>query len=215
MDLFFPLLTASLVFTVICLYYLDKSPRDYYNLQHNLPFPKSDLYSNGSVSVKGRNNIDLVHDGTNSTGCSTFDFERSFFPTNRHSLPPLLYSFPGSGNTWSRLIIDFAGGIYSGSVYYDSDLVKILPGEKFCSKRVSIIKAHPNIQSYKILSSQQLPDKCTKDGIKVFDRAVFLVRNPYESIWSEFQRRRSGKHAGELFEEKLSKRFLFVQVHKK
>ena len=63
----------------------------------------------------------------------------------------MLYSFPGSGNTWVRLLIDWATGIYSGSFYLDKTLLPILPGEIKCDRSVSVIKVHPTLQSYKQL----------------------------------------------------------------
>jgi hypothetical protein len=37
---------------------------------------------------------------------------------------PLVFltSFPGSGNTWTRLLIEDVTGFYSGSVYFDQSL---------------------------------------------------------------------------------------------
>jgi hypothetical protein len=80
---------------------------------------------------------------------------RRFLVINNNSinqwLPPLLYSFPGSGNTWVRLLIDWSTGVYSGSFYFDKSLLSILPGEIKCDRSVSVIKVHPNLQSYKQL----------------------------------------------------------------
>ena len=80
---------------------------------------------------------------------------RRFLAINNNSIeqwsPPLLYSFPGSGNTWVRLLIDWATGIYSGSFYLDKTLIPILPGEIKCDRSVSVIKVHPTLQSYKQL----------------------------------------------------------------
>lgn len=42
--------------------------------------------------------------------------------------PPLLYSIPGSGNTWTRLLIDHVVGHHSGSVFCDNKLADGLPG---------------------------------------------------------------------------------------
>jgi len=50
--------------------------------------------------------------------------------------PPMLLSFPGSGNTWLRILIDCATGIYTGSIYSDTTLYDSLPGEKFCDYSV-------------------------------------------------------------------------------
>lgn len=65
--------------------------------------------------------------------------------------PPLLYSFPGSGNTWVRLLIDWSTGVYSGSFYLDKTLIPILPGEIKCDRSVSVIKVHPTLQSFQQL----------------------------------------------------------------
>lgn len=54
--------------------------------------------------------------------------------------PPLLYSFPGSGNTWVRLLIELSTGIYTGSVYDDHALREMLPGEGACDDTVSVVK---------------------------------------------------------------------------
>ena len=40
-----------------------------------------------------------------------------------------LASFPGSGNTWTRLLLEHASGYYTGSVYDDVDLMRLLPAE--------------------------------------------------------------------------------------
>ncbi len=56
-------------------------------------------------------------------------YQRSF--NNILKKPALLYSFPGSGNTWLRLLIEYGTGIYSGSVYTDEELKSILPGKLF------------------------------------------------------------------------------------
>ena len=40
--------------------------------------------------------------------------KRSFWKLGEERLPPVLYTFPGSGNTWCRLLIEYGTGIYSG-----------------------------------------------------------------------------------------------------
>jgi hypothetical protein len=77
-----------------------------------------------------------------------FGNRRFYFETER-SLPPIFYTFPGSGNTWGRLLIEYSTGIYTGSIYNDKSLYEIMPGEYTCSWRVSVIKAHPHTHGYK------------------------------------------------------------------
>ena len=42
-------------------------------------------------------------------------------------------------------------------------------------------------------------NKCAKGMIRGFKRAVFLVRNPYDSIWSEYQRKVARSHVGGVY----------------
>ena len=43
------------------------------------------------------------------------------------------------------------------------------------------------------------PDKCKTGGIPYFERAVLLIRDPFDSIWSEFQRRVTKSHVEGIF----------------
>ena len=196
----FVLLTGAYVY--IALFCLDSLFRWIFfvkdNTYHNADLQKLEVTLNNSAQ-----NLRLPTFKT----CFELYRERTFlmdYVSSSHT-PPLLYSFPGSGSTWCRLLIDFASGIYSGSVYDDSALFRVLPGEKMCNKMVSVIKAHPHIQTFKILSSGNLlPKKCTTGNITHFNRAIFLVRNPYHAIWSEYQRRMSGSHVGWITKANLN-----------
>jgi hypothetical protein len=82
------------------------------------------------------------------------------------ALPPILYSFPGrwvskfiqqfslsfivkstifmftgSGNTWTRLLIDFSTGIYTGTILAKPKSKPNdgkLPGQGFCTQKVTV-----------------------------------------------------------------------------
>eukprot|EP00755_Sulcionema_specki_P020617 Sspe_Gene.72395::Locus_43198_Transcript_1_1_Confidence_1.000_Length_3165::g.72395::m.72395 len=69
---------------------------------------------------------------------------RNFLPADKEDDPPIFWSFPGSGNTWIRFLIEQATGIYTGSVYRDLDIIKIMPGELRCDRSVVAVKGHPN-----------------------------------------------------------------------
>lgn len=56
-------------------------------------------------------------------------------------IPPLISSLPGSGNSWSRLLIEYSTGYYTGSIYGDKSLIDIFPGEPYCGRKW--FKAHP------------------------------------------------------------------------
>ncbi|XP_059622700.1 WSCD family member AGAP003962 [Phlebotomus argentipes] len=97
-----------------------------------------------------------------------------------HGKVVALASFPGSGNTWLRYLLQQATGILTGSVYKDYGLMKSgFPAESVRNSSVLVVKTHEH-------------------GPKVwqnFDRAILLVRDPQKAILAEFNRQ-SGGHVG-------------------
>jgi len=97
--------------------------------------------------------------------------------------PVSLSSFPGSGNTWARYLIEEYTGYYTGSVYHDGKLYRGgFKGEKeeWREGRVVITKTHTFRPEYDPLTD-----------------AVILIRNPYDCFLSEFNRITSGSdHTG-------------------
>ncbi|XP_060575744.1 sialate:O-sulfotransferase 1-like [Ruditapes philippinarum] len=93
-----------------------------------------------------------------------------------------LASYPGSGNTWTRQLIETATGYYTGSIYTDWNFV----GSKECPMRrkIFIVKTH-----LKSNSSIGHPD-CAKMAISQlnFSSAICILRNPYNAIAAEFNR---------------------------
>ena len=61
----------------------------------------------------------------------------------------VLWSLPGSGNTWARLLLEHATGVLTGSMYHDGTLAHALPGEmewvgdEASCRRFSAVKVHP------------------------------------------------------------------------
>ncbi|KAK9719381.1 hypothetical protein QE152_g22685 [Popillia japonica] len=94
--------------------------------------------------------------------------------------PVALASFPGSGNTWLRYLLQQATGIYTGSVYKDYGLLKNgFPAESVINGSVLVVKTH----EYGPLAR------------KPFSKAILLVRAPAPAIQAEFNRQ-SGGHIG-------------------
>ncbi|XP_041471283.1 WSC domain-containing protein 1-like [Lytechinus variegatus] len=88
-----------------------------------------------------------------------------------HSYPlTALASFPGSGNTWVRYLLERASGFYTGSVYYDKGLYnggfKGEP-EKPEKGTTLIVKTH---------------EMRRRKSYKMFEKAVLIVRNPYDCL---------------------------------
>ncbi|XP_037078836.1 WSC domain-containing protein 1-like [Pollicipes pollicipes] len=98
-----------------------------------------------------------------------------------HSLLPMaLASFPGSGNTWTRYLIEAATGVFTGSVYRDQGLMsKGFYGEfeaQSCGCTL-LMKTHGYT-----LGSTPSPKQRLVEVARHGRRAVLLVRNPYEAF---------------------------------
>ncbi|KAH8411205.1 hypothetical protein KR215_000297 [Drosophila sulfurigaster] len=91
-----------------------------------------------------------------------------------------LASFPGSGNTWLRYLLQQATGILTGSIYKDYGLLKTgFPAENVCNSSVLLVKTH----------------EWGSKAWAPFSKAILLVRDPEKAIIAEFNRQ-SGGHIG-------------------
>ncbi|KAK7088832.1 WSCD family member CG9164-like [Littorina saxatilis] len=114
---------------------------------------------------------------TNSLGSTPCKRNLSF-----SSVPlPLtaLASVQGSGNTWVRHLLHQLTGIYTGSVYSDRQTVsRGFLGEGVRDGTVVAIKTHRVEKEHP------------------YDRAILIIRNPYDAIFAEFNRQGSRSHVG-------------------
>ena len=88
-------------------------------------------------------------------------------------IPAMLVSFPGSGNSWVRQLLESTTGIYTGS-YGDCDLNYIktgMLGEGITSQSVIAVKFHWG-------PFPRWP----------FKKVIYIIRNPYDAIVAEYQR---------------------------
>ncbi|KAK6181148.1 hypothetical protein SNE40_009073 [Patella caerulea] len=96
--------------------------------------------------------------------------------------PPLpltaLASYPGSGNSWTRHLLQKSTGIYTGSVGRERFMINNgYRGEGVKNGSVIVIKTHRS-----------------RNQSEVFERAVLLMRNPFEAHWSYFNLMSSRSH---------------------
>ncbi|CAH1118724.1 unnamed protein product [Phaedon cochleariae] len=141
-----------------------------------------------------RNGVEVTHQHLSKS--KNFDFGIPGFrsPSRRSKInwcadlryidPPgetiALASFPGSGNTWLRYLLQQATGLFTGSVYKDYGLLKNgFPAESVLNGSVLVVKTH-----------EWGPKSRNK-----FSKAILLVRAPAASIQAEFNRQ-SGGHIG-------------------
>lgn len=115
--------------------------------------------------------------GSNVRWCS----ERTF--RNQESPLVALVSFHGSGNTWMRYMLEQATGIFTGSIYCDSILKAVFPGESVASGNVMVIKTHHS-DSTELPKDVQLATKQER-----YHKAIVLVRDPFDALVSEANRR--------------------------
>ncbi|XP_077996520.1 sialate:O-sulfotransferase 2-like [Glandiceps talaboti] len=92
-----------------------------------------------------------------------------------------LASFPGSGNTWLRHLIEKYTGIYTGSYYSDGSLYsrgfkgELRPWEEGTT---IVVKTHETETAH----------------IQHFNAVILLIRNPFDAIISERHRQQGGGH---------------------
>ena len=99
------------------------------------------------------------------SNCKKMSFRDSGVPT-------MLVSFPGSGNSWVRQLLESTTGIYTGSVFCDLDYIKNgMIGEGIHSQNVLAIKFHYG-------KPPPLP----------FKKIMFIIRNPYDATLAEYKR---------------------------
>jgi len=89
-----------------------------------------------------------------------------------------LLSFPGSGNSWVRQLIETTTGIYTGT-YKDCDFSYIsngMIGEGVYTDNVIAIKIHFPFDNLKWLHEHNV---------------IYVVRNPFDAIFAEWNRQKS------------------------
>ena len=115
-----------------------------------------------------------------------------------------LSSFPGSGNTWTRSMIEQGSGFLTGSIYpVDKSLSKYFRGEAlFDGRRVIAIKTHYpcfHCFTYEQKDNEPISFKPINETgfIKNYFSTIQILRNPFDSILSYFNYINSGyDHVG-------------------
>lgn len=152
--------------------------------------------------------VRLLRAGTHASGkaeeCPEKLDPRSYCEDCPVSHITVLWSYPGSGNTYTRTLIEGSTLILTGSVYIDESIALEMPGEnvdvnsaKTCAK-LSVIKMHPFIQDSGWASDCGI-SFLSICGLQA-KRAIFLVRHPISAGWAEFQRRLTSSHTGNPIE---------------
>jgi len=128
----------------------------------------------------------------------------------RYIQPPrdsavLLASYPGSGNTWVRHLIQVGLRRYTGSAYNDKSLIEAFPAEGVKDGSVVVTKTH-----FPCKSCWRFPKKpgfvpVAKTGdVPKASATVYIVRSPFDALLAEFKRLATDRnHTGTLDQAKF------------
>ena len=113
------------------------------------------------------------------------------FIDGSHRPSVALVSYPGSGNTWVRGILEVATGICTGAIYCDASLrSQSFIGEGVQSGSVLVVKTHGS-------AAMWLGSKLRRSKRKAyFGSAIFIVRNPLNALVAEWNRKVANKFRG-------------------
>ncbi len=106
--------------------------------------------------------------------------------------PVALASFPGSGNTWVRGLLQQITGVCTGGIYCDTTLrQRGFPGEGIRSGITLVVKTHQTDPRWSgVTYSQSEPFKYFNKlrDVPVYSAAILVVRNPYDALVAEWHR---------------------------
>ena len=169
-----------------------------------------------STSMENIANVTIINNSSSDDlNCLWNEENIKFIDCNnslrlKHKIPPYLISFEGSGNTYTRLIIELITQFYTGSVHsIDLDLLNAgFKGDGHCDDSVIILKAHAWIFIRRLwnLFINGTTNECRKlRNIQFIKRcnhhqtnnnhdidAIFIFRNPWNAFFSEYQRSYAG-----------------------
>ena len=106
--------------------------------------------------------------------------------------PVALASFPGSGNTWMRGLLQAATGVCTGAIYCDTTLRKSgFPGESLRSGKTLVVKTHQTDPRWTgVYYPPGTADKYFKktQNIPVYSSTIFIIRNPFHALVAGWNR---------------------------
>ncbi len=114
------------------------------------------------------------------------------FINGSNSFPVGLASYPGSGNTWVRGLLQRVTGLCIGAIYCDTTLRKNgYPGESLRSGTTFMVKSHqidPRWQGVEYPPNAPFTYFTKLEDVPVFSGGVFILRNPFRAMVAEYKR---------------------------
>ena len=129
------------------------------------------------------------NNGKKSIALDDTDFRCRFMNENGRA-PVGLVSFPGSGNTWVRGLLEQVTGYCTGSIYCDIGLLeKGFAGEYVQNSAVLVVKTHAISPLWSNESITVKPLRSPR-----FSGIIFIIRNVFDALKAEMNRQVYNKH---------------------
>ena len=156
------------------------------------------------LSDSEKDKISACERKAKSEGYQIKDSDCKFLPsTGRH--PVALISAPGSGNTWTRGLLEKATGICTGFFGCDASIrARGYIGETIKSGKVLVVKTHSPLTKWRGSNN-----KNSSAADAYYSSAIYILRNPIHSVVAEWNRR-SAKKLGEYNSTISQQRHMYV-----
>ncbi|OXA63465.1 uncharacterized protein LOC110845354 [Folsomia candida] len=144
----------------------------------------------------------VVRPWPNDPQCSRFQIR---FANKGAFKPRALLSFPGSGNSWLRYLIECSTGIFTGSVFNDTKIYSMgMLGELRSPSDGSTIvqKTHHDALRFTNFKTKQAYVKLTE--LMFGYRGILLIRNPYDALISYWNFVETRDHRGHAMQDKFN-----------
>ena len=106
--------------------------------------------------------------------------------------PVALASYPGSGNTWVRGLLQGVSGLCTGGIYCDVTLRKRgFPGERIANGTVLVVKTHQTDPWWTGIDYTNVNHTyfSKRSHVPIYSSGIFIVRNPFDAIIAEMNRK--------------------------
>ena len=124
----------------------------------------------------------------------------------RHSLQTrALVSYPGSGNTWIRYLVEAATGVFTGSIFNDKSILRAgHHGETRDYREGSTILQKSHHRALYVSHYSKYGLTWRRHHVAQFGgRGVLVIRNPYKAILSYWNFKRTKSHTKTVAAESL------------
>lgn len=114
------------------------------------------------------------------------------FVSGENRFPMALASYPGSGNTWVRGLIQTTTGLCTGAIYCDKTLRSNgYPGERLQTAATFMVKTHqvdPRWSGVHYGPNDPFTYFTDLKSVPIYSGGVFIMRNPFDAMVAEFKR---------------------------